>query len=362
MAQALNKESLDFSLAPPGKPVPFGQVQALHDDAAPALKVLRQALALPLRVPPERSAARPAHLYMQWRTLTHLLKADMLYYRSAGEYANAADALLDCVELGAAVENGAGFFSALVGSAIERVGASELPYLLAKLNREELGNVCTRLERIRQRRPPWPEIIREEGRSYTAMMVDSCTHTYGGIRAFNYFRDPGPSLSAIRLLFGDKTAWLKENAAYYERLARAAAGPYRGPVHIDQPVNPLMEYALEPSQAASPAHVRARAQCEILLLEAALRAFSADHGHYPDRLDALAPRYLQSIPVDPYGGGAFRYRPLNGGDAFLLYSIGEDLKDNGGVRCRNPLDGCDLPAKGFWIGCEPPRVSGAPVE
>jgi hypothetical protein len=58
-------------------------------------------------------------------------------------------------------------------------------------------------------------------------------------------------------------------------------------------------------------------------------AFHAKNNKYPDRLDELAPDYVPSIPRDPFDGQPLRMkREIKG---LLLYSIGRDLKDDGGV-------------------------------
>jgi hypothetical protein len=41
----------------------------------------------------------------------------------------------------------------------------------------------------------------------------------------------------------------------------------------------------------------------------ALIAYRLDHGQYPDSLNALVPDYLPFVPIDPYSGRPFEYRP-----------------------------------------------------
>jgi len=46
-----------------------------------------------------------------------------------------------------------------------------------------------------------------------------------------------------------------------------------------------------------------------------------------------------AVLVDPFGGRALpplRYRPTNGGRGFLLYSVGPDMRDDGGVSEKAP--------------------------
>jgi hypothetical protein len=60
----------------------------------------------------------------------------------------------------------------------------------------------------------------------------------------------------------------------------------------------------------------------------ALMAYKDRYGAYPDSLDQLRAKLGWEIPEDPFSGRDFIYR--REGNGFLLYSIGEDLKDNGG--------------------------------
>jgi len=51
-------------------------------------------------------------------------------------------------------------------------------------------------------------------------------------------------------------------------------------------------------------------------------------GRLPDALTDLVPAYLDAVPTDPFDGNELRYKKLETG--FVVYSIGEDLSDDGG--------------------------------
>lgn len=66
-------------------------------------------------------------------------------------------------------------------------------------------------------------------------------------------------------------------------------------------------------------------------------------GQVPKRLDALVPKYLDAVPIDPFDGQPIRYRSTEPG--YLLYSVSDDGQDNGGIeqdkKDRNaPYDLC----------------------
>jgi len=60
----------------------------------------------------------------------------------------------------------------------------------------------------------------------------------------------------------------------------------------------------------------------------AVKRYRLAAGKLPDKLADLAPKYLQSVPKDPFDGNELRYKKLEPG--FVVYSIGEDLSDDGG--------------------------------
>jgi hypothetical protein len=66
---------------------------------------------------------------------------------------------------------------------------------------------------------------------------------------------------------------------------------------------------------------------ELLQIALGLHVYRQKHGAYPDSLDAL--RSLGwPVPLDRFSGKPFIYRCQ--GDRFLLYSIGQDMKDDSG--------------------------------
>jgi hypothetical protein len=77
-----------------------------------------------------------------------------------------------------------------------------------------------------------------------------------------------------------------------------------------------------------------------LHLAFALAAFQRDNGKYPDKLDALAPKYLKAIPLDLFSGKPLVYQPKDGG--YLLYSVGPNGKDEGGLTVVDDPPGDDL--------------------
>jgi hypothetical protein len=61
----------------------------------------------------------------------------------------------------------------------------------------------------------------------------------------------------------------------------------------------------------------------------ALEQFRRARGNYPNSLAELSPQYLDPLPVDIVNGRLLKYRRDDQG-RYLIYSVGWDLKDDGG--------------------------------
>jgi hypothetical protein len=90
---------------------------------------------------------------------------------------------------------------------------------------------------------------------------------------------------------------------------------------------------LSPAYArATVARDRATALTRLAQCAMALRACQIATGGYPASLGELRHQVNWDIPLDPFGGKDFVYR--REGKGYLLYSIGPDLKDDGGMDYR----------------------------
>ena len=85
-------------------------------------------------------------------------------------------------------------------------------------------------------------------------------------------------------------------------------------------------------------HVNREARClanlRLAMTAVTLEQFRASHNNrYPAGLSELTPSYLNAVLTDPFDGQPLRYRKQDAG--YVLYSIGPDLKDDGG----KPMNG-----------------------
>jgi hypothetical protein len=88
---------------------------------------------------------------------------------------------------------------------------------------------------------------------------------------------------------------------------------------------------------------RGRAHLRCLLFALAAERYRLRHHDWPATVEKLVLEFLSVVPLDPYNGQPLRYRKFD--DGIVVYSIGPDGKDNGGV-----LD-LERRVQGKDIGC-----------
>ena len=81
----------------------------------------------------------------------------------------------------------------------------------------------------------------------------------------------------------------------------------------------------------------------IVVTAIALKRYRLKHGKYPSTLSDLVPQFVSSVPQDPVDGKPLRYRLMPDGN-YLLYSIGENGKDDGGDGSFGKTTGRDYPS------------------
>jgi hypothetical protein len=105
--------------------------------------------------------------------------------------------------------------------------------------------------------------------------------------------------------------------------------------------------AADPSvfQKSADRAVREETQSEMILAAIAIKRYQLRQGRLPETLAALVPEFLREVPRDWFNGQPLHYRP-NADGTFLLYSVGEDGKDDGG----NPRSRISVALPSFYNG------------
>jgi hypothetical protein len=90
-----------------------------------------------------------------------------------------------------------------------------------------------------------------------------------------------------------------------------------------------------------------QSEVDMAMLSCALERYRLAEGHYPDELNALAPRFVAVLPHDIINGQPLKYRRTDNG-RFILYSVGWNEKDDGGVVAMNK-DKRQNVLQGDWV-------------
>ncbi len=80
-------------------------------------------------------------------------------------------------------------------------------------------------------------------------------------------------------------------------------------------------------------HLRNIAHLRAAGVALAIERYRLAEGRLPETLTDLVPAYLEAVPDDPFDGTEIKYKKLDKG--YVVYSVDEDLNDNGGKE-RGP--------------------------
>lgn len=121
--------------------------------------------------------------------------------------------------------------------------------------------------------------------------------------------------------------WEKEGGPFEALTSASVVGRLKA-----QPVRPWNFLASQvPFLKSDPiAYARGHAFAQLAMAACALERYHLAHGAYPDKIDDLIPQFLRAVPRDVMSGQPLKFRRTNDG-RFVLYSIGQDRRDNNGV-------------------------------
>ena len=94
--------------------------------------------------------------------------------------------------------------------------------------------------------------------------------------------------------------------------------------------NPFLDTFAEVGLRPIEMSFRCRVEADALITTLALLRYKAEKSRLPENLDQLVSTgYLKQLPMDPYSDSTLVYKLI--GDDFMLYSLGADFDDDGGV-------------------------------
>jgi len=258
------------------------------------------------------------------RDLVRLVVVEGKAREYEGRSADALDAYLLAVQIGNHVAQDPTLIAGLVGVACDQIGMKAVEQGLVRHEPDEkaLVRVQKRVHELAQHRPDFIATMRGE-RVLSTQMVEHMIKQPGW-----FSTKKGAALMRLDARnFWDEADKLFElplpdflkKAPFDELISKT-----------DRKFPPNIMATLGPALSrVRITYARHDLEWTVLDVEFALARYKAKHGKYAKELDALKP-FMLSDGIDPFSGEPLKYRIEDDG-SFTIWSVGEDLVDNGGV-------------------------------
>jgi hypothetical protein len=264
----------------------------------------------------------------QMRSCARLLRASAFLKGMEGHYAAAVDDIITVMKLGDALAQEPILVPQLVRIAICLIANSTIQDSLdgADLSPELTDRLLTHLAEAGRRDAFADSFAGEMYFGLTVFAAQRAGEPTGIPKEFDF----GPPKEA------DEQAYVKA----MKQLRSAARLPYYkaapGFGKMQQEIENVPEDVHYTRQIVTPfvsaciAQARHEATIDLARIGILLEQYKAKEGSYPLTLDPIAEHFGGTLPIDPFTGRGYIYRPSF--DSFLLYSVGENLRDDGGTH------------------------------
>ncbi|PYI80080.1 MAG: hypothetical protein DME26_22285 [Verrucomicrobia bacterium] len=225
----------------------------------------------------------------EFKGLAHAFVTEGKLAEKEGRPNEATRSYLECVRYGEESVRGGLLIDKLVGVACEAIGMEQLRQLLPTLGPADLGKLQQGLAGLHRHPEPAESFIKQDrfwGR-----------RRYGAFRSIMAHLAMAKSLRQSELRFREKCD-------------------------------------------------RSETAVRLMRTDVAVRLYHLEKGSYPAKLEELVPQFLDSMPIDLFSERPLMYKPQT--NSYLLYSVGPDRKDDGGLSYRRAGGG-----KGDFTSTEP---------
>jgi len=284
----------------------------------------------------------------KYRQLAYLLTARALLNAYQGDVASAFEDTLTLTGFGLHLQDKGMLIAQLVGVAIEALASNRVFEILSRttVTSATLERMQSELEKLyaRHDRPIaldgekvfWYDIAQHvftnDGRGGGRVLYNGLPYIFTkwpdaiwGLVSFGY-PDRNQFLERVNSFFSraeepfDKTPWQRQAEKVTDR---------------QEIYNPLMLGVLGPAiDRIAEITWWLRTSRKALITALAAQRFKVETGRYAASLAELVQAgYLRTIVDDPYGPGPLSYRKTE--DGFVLYSFGENMKDDSGEAARD---------------------------
>ena len=301
---------------------------------ARAFALFQSAMKVPTVHPPVRDIDDISLDYAALREMARVKKIEANTRRMSGDWNGAMQSRLDTAQMGTDIARGGFVASGLVANAIQSIARNSPWEDIEHLRASQARAAASRLEAIYNRRLLFDDALREEKWFSLTQMLSSMREPQW--RDIRNWTDEKVSLATrARALTVSKQTVVDNTSRAFDRAITNARLPLLKQKPLPAAGDPFSDALVSPNfSKSSTAFARNDAGNALWLVALALRAHKLERGSYPTSIRVLVPRYLKTIPADPFGGGeALRYKRV--GRSYLLWSVGPDGIDNNGVAVKH---------------------------
>jgi len=290
----------------------------------------------------------------EWKQLAQVAELRENVFLHNGQDKEAFDKILDHVQLGQRMQNAHGpLIDYLVGTAVRSMGLSQMQHWAGKthLTPNQLKDYIRQLGlNPDEESVAFANTIKAEYQFQIGMLDAIRRGKIANPDSDGFYPHPVRFLplfnfSQTKALFAEEDTKLVKAAPHHFKEAKLSDLDLRRPSNVSMfssgnGAGQILFYMTMP--AIIPSLVtksKGDAQLQAARTILALRAYQLTHGNLPPDLNALVPEFLDAVPVDDFDGQPLRYLP----DRKIVYSVGQNLKDDGGNDSRpgpsnRPLD------------------------
>ncbi|HRK33564.1 MAG TPA: hypothetical protein PLJ47_03125 [Candidatus Hydrogenedentes bacterium] len=257
------------------------------------------------------------------RGLARLYAAEAVFKADQEDARGACEAIMRNLKLADTLQNEPILISQLVRVAIQGLALESAEYVVnrAPIESEELTALQDAVLRAED-----PELL------YRALVGERCFSTnFSGAQS-----GQAPFMSAFgRIASSYFQAGMQRSMTEAVDASRLPEMERRTrfneiEVRLGKTLNPLVSMLVPNILRSSVTHDHTTARIRVAAAAIAVERYRIASGKLPDSLDALVPRFLESVPQDPFDGAPLRY--IREDKGFAVYSIGENMTDEGGLR------------------------------
>ena len=255
------------------------------------------------------------------RQLARLLVADGKLAERRGESDRAITNYLSVVRLGRDFSAGGPIMLKLVGASITRTGSQAIRAwaLQRASSRADTENIMGNLTFISREQVPFDETLRCELWTSKQMLTQQkafskrVTSAYFDAAYGEFIHD------------AEKPFWESNVAAITQKWQMVGTSAWVG--IFNRPVPRMLVSMMMPPLASMRSKaIQEKLEVEATIVVCAVEGYELANARLPNRISNLVPKFLPTVPIDPFDGKPLRYR--SEGTNWVIWSVGSDLKDD----------------------------------